>query len=220
MENDEGKDKVATKDGKKQEEFFNPVQILKIRLKNIENKNKEKKRMLDLYVRNARVITEAFDVIKQGSGITNIDEIVTTFIKAEEQNYSLFNYVNELDQECDALEESNLKIDNEIDRYNTMSKLNKTELKEKIEYMKEESENLRDQIQRGQAECDDVIEEFGEMQGLVQEMVKSFKEAHFTARVAESMQYDEHTSFNENNVTIYLAELEEYISSLITYAAF
>jgi len=25
MENDEGKDKVATKDGKKPEEFFNPV---------------------------------------------------------------------------------------------------------------------------------------------------------------------------------------------------
>jgi len=102
--------------------------------------------MLDLYVRNARVITEAFDVIKQGSGITNIDEIVTTFIKAEEQNYSLFNYVNELDQECDMLEEINTKIDNEIDRYNTMSKLNRTELKEKIQSMKEESDNLRDQI--------------------------------------------------------------------------
>jgi uncharacterized coiled-coil DUF342 family protein len=176
--------------------------------------------MLDLYVRNARVITEAFDVIKQGSGITNIDEIVTTFIKAEEQNYSLFNYVNELDQECDALEESNAKIDNETARYNTMSRLNKTELKEKISTMKDESDNLRDQIQRGQAECDDVIDEFGEMQGLVEEMVNTFKAARFTARVAESMQYDEHTQFNENNVTIYLAELEEYISSLITYSAF
>ncbi len=126
--------------------------------------------MLDLYVRNARVITEAFDVIKQGSGITNIDEIVTTFIKAEEQNYSLFNYVNELDQECDALEESNAKIDNETARYNTMSRLNKTELKEKISTMKDESDNLRDQIQRGQAECDDVIDEFGEMQGLVEKL--------------------------------------------------
>ena len=40
--------------------------------------------MFDLYVRNARVIQEAFDVIKYGSGIWNIDEIVTTFIKAEE----------------------------------------------------------------------------------------------------------------------------------------
>lgn len=31
--------------------------------------------------------------------------------------------------------------------------------------------------------------------------------------------YDSDTQFNENNVTMYLAELEEYISSLITLVA-
>lgn len=50
--------------------------------------------MLAQYTRNARVIEEAFEVIKEGSGIKNLDEIVTTFIKSEEQNYSLWNYVN------------------------------------------------------------------------------------------------------------------------------
>jgi hypothetical protein len=34
------------------------------------------------------------------------------------------------------------------------------------------------------------------------------------------MQYDEETQFKENNVTMYLAELEEYISLLITYLAY
>jgi len=34
-----------------------------------------------------------------------VEEIVTTFIKAEEQNYSLYNYVNLLGQETDALED-------------------------------------------------------------------------------------------------------------------
>jgi hypothetical protein len=34
------------------------------------------------------------------------------------------------------------------------------------------------------------------------------------------MQYDEDTQFNENNVTMYLAELEEYVSLLITYLAY
>jgi len=34
------------------------------------------------------------------------------------------------------------------------------------------------------------------------------------------MTYDENTIFNETNVIMYLAELEEYISSLITYVAF
>ncbi len=33
------------------------------------------------------------------------------------------------------------------------------------------------------------------------------------------MNYDDGTQFNENNVTHYLAELEEFISSFITYLA-
>ena len=49
--------------------FDNPIEILKIRLKNICNKNKEKRRLLDQYIRNANVIQEAFKVIQEGSGI-------------------------------------------------------------------------------------------------------------------------------------------------------
>ena len=33
------------------------------------------------------------------------------------------------------------------------------------------------------------------------------------------MQYDDEVTFNENNVTMYLTELEEYISAFITYLA-
>jgi hypothetical protein len=51
-------------------------------------------------------------------------------------------------------------------------------------------------------------------------MVDLFKQSQFFLSVAQHMQYDEETQFNENNVTIYLAELEEYISLLITYLAY
>lgn len=60
------------------------------------NKNIEKKRLLDQYVRNAKIIQEAFETIMEATGINNIDEIVTAFIKAEEQNVQLFNYVDQL----------------------------------------------------------------------------------------------------------------------------
>jgi hypothetical protein len=45
-------------------------------------------------MRNARIIEDAFDQIKEATGISSIEEIVTTFVKAEEQNYSLYNFVN------------------------------------------------------------------------------------------------------------------------------
>ncbi len=101
---------VQAKDKTKTSDFANPVAILKLRLNKIVATNKEKKKLMDQYIRNVRVIEDAFDQIKDASGISNIEEIVTTFIKAEEQNYSLYNYVNMLNTETDTLEESNKEI--------------------------------------------------------------------------------------------------------------
>jgi len=50
-------------------------------------------------------------------------------------------------------------------------------------------------------------------------MVEKFKESHFKLAVAAHMQYDEDVQFNENNVTLYLSELEEYVSLFITFLA-
>jgi len=86
-------------------EFANPIAILKLRLNKVIQTNKEKKKLLDQYMRNAKIIEDAFEQIKEATGIQNIEEIVTTFIKAEEQNHSLYNYVNLLNQDTDAVEE-------------------------------------------------------------------------------------------------------------------
>ena len=40
---------------------------------------------------------------------------MTTFIKSEEQNYSLYNYANSLGQEFDSLEEQNKRMEKEIE---------------------------------------------------------------------------------------------------------
>ena len=51
-------------------------------------------------------------------------------------------------------------------------------------------------------------------------MVEAFKKSHFFLSVASNSQYDDDTVFNENNVVLYLSELEEYISLFITYLAY
>lgn len=99
------------------DDFANPIEILRLKVNRVVAINKEKKRLLEQYVRNAQVIEQAFDQIKENSGITDIDEIVTTFIKAEEQNYSLFNYVNILNSETDSLEENIRDLDAVINQY-------------------------------------------------------------------------------------------------------
>lgn len=47
-----------------------------------------------------------------------------------------------------------------------------------------------------------------------------FKRSRFFLSVAHKMNYEDGFTFNESNIIQYLAELEEYISSLITYSAF
>ena len=105
--------------------------------------NKEKKRLLDLYMRNAAVIEEAFRVMKEGSGLSSIDEIVTSFIKAEEQNYALWNYCNQLNQEVDSYDDRIKSQGSEIKAYQERAKLTNEELDSEVTRMSEEAELLK-----------------------------------------------------------------------------
>jgi hypothetical protein len=128
------------------DEFANPIEILKIRVKNQTEKNREKKRLLEQYVRNARIIQEAFETISEATGIVSIQEIVTTFIKAEEQNVALFNYVNQLSQESDNIEEHTKYLDYKIDQFTSMMKMTDNDFDNKIRENDERSDNLRESI--------------------------------------------------------------------------
>jgi len=43
--------------------------------------------------------------------MTNLDEIVCTYLKAEEQNYQLAGYFNIMDGECDKVKADNDRLD-------------------------------------------------------------------------------------------------------------
>jgi hypothetical protein len=81
--------------------------VLKQRLTKLIVNNKEKVKLIDNYQRNMKVIDEAFNTIKEATGLTDIQEIQNTFIKGEEQNYNLLTYVDVLNQEIDNLVDVN-----------------------------------------------------------------------------------------------------------------
>mmetsp|Transcript_73304 Transcript_73304/g.177306 ORF Transcript_73304/g.177306 Transcript_73304/m.177306 type:complete len:548 (+) Transcript_73304:193-1836(+) len=60
---------------------------------------------------------EAFAKIQMATGITDIDSLVDKFIEAEDKNYSLFNYVNQLATEIEKLEGAVSDVHSEIERY-------------------------------------------------------------------------------------------------------
>jgi len=60
---------------------------------------------------------EAFAKIQKATKITDIDELVQAFIDAEDTNFTLFNYVNNLSGQIESLEESIGKTKKEISKY-------------------------------------------------------------------------------------------------------
>jgi len=118
--------------GIKKEEFSNPILILMRRVSRIKAVNRKKKMILDQYIKNAQILEQAFDQMKEFSGIANIDEIVTTYIKAEDQNYSLYNYVNMLGQENDAYEENTKYLEGQIEMYKDLDDMNEQQKKQQI----------------------------------------------------------------------------------------
>lgn len=60
---------------------------------------------------------EAFARIMDATSIHSIDELVDTFINAEDKNFTLFNFVNELTSEVEKLEEQIQEIKAEVEKY-------------------------------------------------------------------------------------------------------
>lgn len=60
--------------------------------------------LLSLTPEKLQLYEDAFARVQEATGINDIDEMVNKLLEAEEKNFSLFNYVNELNNEIDQLE--------------------------------------------------------------------------------------------------------------------
>ena len=175
---------------------------------------------MDQYLRNVKVIEDAFEQIKEATGITAIEEIVTSFIKAEEQNYSLLNYVNKLTNETDQLEDSNREIREQIDKMIELKNYSQEQKENLRQQMEDELNFYETEIEKANQQMKMTKKMFEKVQEPVQVMVEAFVSTKFFLSVASKMNYDDGIVFTENNIVAYLAELEEYIGSLVTYMAF
>jgi len=65
---------------------------------------------------------EAFTQIQRATGISDIDTLVRQFIENEDQNFKMFNYLNELNQEIEKGEEQINELKQETEKYRGQDK--------------------------------------------------------------------------------------------------
>ena len=88
-----------------------------------------------------KIIEDAFNQIKEVSGILDIEEIANTFIKSEEQNHSLYKYADNLSQQIDKLELDNQSIRQKIEMY-------KSELEDKNKFKDQDTTAKQHKIEQ------------------------------------------------------------------------
>lgn len=89
-----------------------------------------------------------FLVIQEATGLDDIEEIVAKFHAAEEKNFSLFNYVNDLNSEIERLEQRIAETKGEIEKYKGQGVSTDT-------YRKKMLRQLEDRLARTTAKADD-----------------------------------------------------------------
>jgi acyl-CoA synthetase (NDP forming) len=117
------------------------------------------------------------------------------------------------------IDENNKNIGKEIERHEQLSKMSETEKTAARLNLANQILEMKNKNAQKEAQISFIEGQMGTIKNHVWNMVDKFGASHFTLAVASHMHYDEEVVFNENNVTLYLSELEEYISNFITYLA-
>ncbi len=146
---------------------------------------------------------------------------MTTFIKAEEQTYSLFNFVHSLNQDIETLEDSNKQIERQI-RYRQMEwEVSDSRKRDTILDMENEINTIKRTISTKEEEIVKVKKMIKDIEPFIKELMYKFQSSPLAESLLVSHDHmiDEVTSFNENNVRGFLAAAEEYIGNLLAVIA-
>lgn len=60
---------------------------------------------------------EKFKELREVSGLSSTEDIISTFVKNEEECFSIFNYIQAVNQDCDKTVEEATKLHRDIDKY-------------------------------------------------------------------------------------------------------
>jgi hypothetical protein len=158
---------------------------------------------------------DALQRIQESTGIYDINEIVTRFLEAEEQNFSLFNYVNDINSEIERLEHSISDMRNQIEKYRGQGMSTDTQRKK----------TLRD-LEEKLVRTDKKSDEYEARYQLAVRTITHLKNgihSIFTRIGAQSTSVDEmlgNQGVTESNMMQYLGIIEQRTSEILqAYAA-
>ena len=152
--------------------------------------------------------------LKEVTGLSEVDDIVTRFLEAEEQNFSLFNYVNGINSEVERLEHSISEVKVQIEKFRGQGMSTDTQRKKAVR-------DLEQKLERTERR----IEEYDSRAARSRKQIQHFKNSinSILARIGAgaSAGHDELLgNLTESNMLQYLGIIEQKTTEVLhAYAA-
>ncbi|XP_015183990.1 PREDICTED: coiled-coil domain-containing protein 63 [Polistes dominula] len=151
------------------------------------------------------------ETIKEFTGESNIDRIVAHFVKQEEENFALFNYVNELNDEMESLQLKMAELTVAIDEARALHEFREKQQAETLETITnqlEEQTKLADDAEEELSKCDDEIEKM--LKG-IEALFKAVKCDN--SPILQLLGDNSHVTMG--NVMLYLGIIEKRITEMM-----
>jgi hypothetical protein len=169
------------------------------------NQNAEKMDVLASYER-VQNFEEAFNKIKAATGITDIDELVKTFIKNEDHNFSLFNYVNEQNNEIEKLDEQIQNLREEERKFAHESGEDVHQHKQILKELEAKLQNSESMAEKYEIRCQD-------LQRIIESLKRGIQSIYDKIEVDEDSFVD--PTVTESNMVYYLGVVEQQANSIL-----
>ncbi|KAK9834716.1 hypothetical protein WJX74_008491 [Apatococcus lobatus] len=154
--------------------------------------------------------SEAFEKIQKTTGVTDLDRLVEMFMEAEDANFSLFNYVNEVNAEIEKLEDQIGEIRAEVERLRGESSQQESLRLQAVHDTEERLRNAEARAGRYGRKLEGAQRRVGALKQAIQDM---FAQAGCDTPATRSMLGDGGVS--EANLMIYLGIIEQRTNEIL-----
>uniref|UniRef100_A0A7S0WV22 ODAD1 central coiled coil region domain-containing protein n=1 Tax=Pyramimonas obovata TaxID=1411642 RepID=A0A7S0WV22_9CHLO len=153
-----------------------------------------------------QVYDDAFAKIQAATGMSDMDQLVSSFINAEDQNFSLFNFANELNQDLERLEEAVSELQAE---YAAMTGADSASEGQRQQVLADLNTQVQDLQHKSDAYESKFASSMGKMDGLIAVVGRCF---HKLGCVKPEEGGDR---IREDNLLLYLGAVEQRGNTLL-----
>lgn len=191
------------------------ISVLKQLVKTSHRSTIDKKRQIDHYIKYIAMLINYFNDIRAVTGINDVNDVVTSCLKSEEQSQHILVYLNDLTSEIDVLEEK-LKFSNERISYLEGSKYQgRLSIQEAIKTNETNFNQLQGKIVDKKKAHYKIYAVVQNALPMLKRLYKLLKVMHFKAFFSSQLDINAIDKLNQEYAGVLLGKIEEFINFLM-----